>query len=589
MMPRTIDVREEMLPMRMPAGINRVHVLIAAGLLLATLLVYLPVFSAGYIWDDTDHVHRTAALMDMEGLSGLANIWTHYGATPQYYPLVHTTFWFELQAWGLNPAGFHVVNVLLHATNVILLFFLLRRLKLGLEVSALAAALFALHPVMVESVAWISERKNVLSLALYLGALHAYFSFRPIEDRDDRPLRDTLGFYGLALILFAGALLSKTVTATWPAAVLVLIWWKRGRLTWRDALPLLPFFILGLGMGLFTAYMETYLVGARGGDWALSPLQRLLLATRVPWFYAGKLLWPRPLMFFYERWHLDTKALWQYAFPVATVGLLAVLWMTRRRLGRGALAAILLFGGTLFPALGLFNVYPFRFSFVADHFQYHAAIGLLVLLAAGLVWAMRRSRLPRGLSLAAVGILLALLGYQTWTYAHTFRDEETVYLDTITKNPRAWAAYYNLGNLRLNQGRLDEAIDLNLRCLAIRPEHALAAGNLAAAYAAKGDFPQAMRLFDRALELDPNLASTYVNRGVAYAQQGDLPHALADLDRAIELRPDLAIAYQTRAMIHLMAGQREAARADVDRLIELGGQPRPDLLEALQTPPASTR
>jgi hypothetical protein len=338
-------------------------------IVLATLAAYIPALSAGFIWDDYGHVTRA----DLRSLAGLFRIWFEPGATQQYYPLLHSAFWIEHLFWGDAPFSYHLLNILLHATGACLFFTLLRRLIV--PGAWLAALFFALHPVCVESVAWISEQKNTLSTVLYLCAALAYLRFT--DDR--RPAR-----YALATALFLAALLAKSVTATLPAALLVLAWWRHGRISWRDEVrPLLPWFALSAIAAAVTAHFERTQIGAQGSDFALTFAQRLLLAGRAPWFYAGKLLWPADLSFIYPHWTLDPATLWPWLFPLATLALVTALWVSRAR-SRAPLAAVLLFIGALFPALGFVNVYPFVFSFVADHFQYLASLPLFALVAAGL-------------------------------------------------------------------------------------------------------------------------------------------------------------------------------------------------------------
>jgi len=332
-------------------------------LFFATLIAYLPALRGGLLWDD-DH-HLTSP--DLQSFHGLWRIWFDPGATQQYYPLLHSAFWIEHRIWGDSVLGYHVANVLLHATAVFLLIAILRRLSL--PGAWLAGFMFALHPICVEAVAWISEQKSTLSGVLYLCSALAWLHFD--QTRSKRK-------YFLATGLFVLALLSKTVTATLPAALLVVLWWKRGRVDWRrDARPLLPWLALGACAGIFTAWMERTSIGAQGPDFALTLAARFLLAGRAICFYAGKLLWPAGLMFTYPRWTFDTREWWQYGFPALVVAVAIALALAARR-HRGPLAGFLLFAGTLFPVLGFLNVYPFLFSFVADHFQYLACLGIIV-------------------------------------------------------------------------------------------------------------------------------------------------------------------------------------------------------------------
>ena len=333
-------------------------------------LAYQPAWHAGFIWDDDAHVTPP----ELRSWHGLWRIWFEVGAVQQYYPLLHTASWLEFPLFGENPAGYHLVNIGVHAVNAVMLWLILRRLQV--PGAQLAAGIFALHPVMVESVAWITELKNTLSGLFFLGAALAYLRF----DADRRKR-----WYATALGLFTLALLSKTTAATLPAALLVVFWWQRGRLAWaRDFQPLLPFFFLGAADGLFVAWVEWQVVGAQGADFAFTFVERGLIAGRAIWFYLGRLFWPAELIFMYPRWLVSQADAGQYVFPAAVLGGLATCWLARRR-SRAPLAAALFFVGTLFPVLGFLNVYMFVFSFVADHLQYMACVGVIAIVAAGSV------------------------------------------------------------------------------------------------------------------------------------------------------------------------------------------------------------
>src|SRR5215471_2918417 len=338
-------------------------------LIVATSIAYLPAWSGKPVWDDNAHMTQP----ELRSAHGLIEIWTRLGATQQYYPLAHSVFWIEEKLWGDSVAGYHFVNILLHAASALVLLQILLRLKI--PGAWLAAGLFALHPVQVESVAWISELKNTLSGLFFFLAILSYLNF------DER--RTGLSYVG-ALVLFILGLLCKTAIAPLPAIVLVILWWKRGLIRLRkDILPLLPFFLIGIIAGLATALFERILIGAHGAEFQLLILQRCLIAVRDFWFYLFKLLWPAKLTFIYPRWQISAAVWWQYLFAIALLALLAFIWRTRKNV-RGPLAAALIFLGLLFPALGFINVYPFLYSFVADHFQYLACAAPLTLFAAGI-------------------------------------------------------------------------------------------------------------------------------------------------------------------------------------------------------------
>lgn len=338
--------------------------LLLPALLVVTFLAYRPAWHGLPVWDDAAHMTRPA----LQSLDGLRRIWLELGATQQYYPLTHTAFWIQHRLWGDDTLGYHLVNISLHLATALLLFAILR--KLQVNGALLASALFALHPVHVESVAWITELKNTLAGVLFAAAMLAYLRF-------DATRRKRA--FALALTLFVLGLLAKTVVAVLPAALLVVLWWRRGRLELRrDVAPLAPFFALGLGAGLLTAWVErTYVIGGHAVHFGLGPMDRVLLAGRAVWFYLGKLLWPAGLVFFYPRWDFSRVEWWAFLFPVGAVGLAIAAWAVRAR-WRGPLASLLIFVFALAPALGFVDVYPFRYSFVADHFQYLASLGVIV-------------------------------------------------------------------------------------------------------------------------------------------------------------------------------------------------------------------
>ena len=302
---------------KQPVELWRQDWLLALLLVIVTMMAYMPAWNGTPIWDDNAHLTNP----ELRSLDGLGRIWTQPGVTQQYYPLLHTLFWLEHQLWGDWPAGYHLLNILLHCTSALLLVRILRQLEI--PGAWLAAAIFALHPIQVESVAWISELKNLLSGVFYFGSLLAYLKF----DRTRNP-----AFYAAALVLFTLGLMSKTVIATLPAAILVIFWWKRGKLSLRDdLLPLIPFFLLGTAAGLFTAWAERNLVGAEGSDFNYSITERVLIAGRAIWFYLSKFFWPLDLIFVYPRWQVSQMVWWQYLFPATVLVLLAILvWLTRR-------------------------------------------------------------------------------------------------------------------------------------------------------------------------------------------------------------------------------------------------------------------
>lgn len=538
-----------------------------------TVAAYVPAISGGHVWDDDVYVTLNPTLRSVDGLW---RIWFEVGATVQYYPLVFTTFWIEYHLWGSAPLGYHLVNVLLHSLSAVLLWLGLRRL--AVPGAWLAAVVFALHPVHTESVAWITERKNVLSGVLYLSAMLAYLRFCGLGNDSSEGIRSWRS-YALALLLFSGALFSKTIACSLPAAILLLLWWKRDRITRRDILPLIPMFIIGLVMGLTTAWIEKHYIGAQGEDWELSFVARCLIAGRALWFYAGKLVWPADLTFFYVRWRIDTGLWWQYLGPLAAVALVVLLWFARRRTGKGPLVAALFFGGTLLPALGFVDVYPMRFSFVADHFQYLASIGLITLLIALGTTVLTRRTEPHSQDAASpllpiVRVVLAIvmvsvLGTLTWHRGKAYENVETLWRDTIAKNPDAWLAHNNLGNDLAKRGDHTEAMHHFTEALRARPGYADAHNNLGNSLLAMGRTDEALAHYHKSLELDPDLPNAYNGLGMALNSVGKTDEAIEQLTEALTLRPTYAEAHNNLGLALVKQGNIEAAIAHYRRALQL--------------------
>lgn len=518
------------------SGPPRLHPAFAgAAILLLTALVYLPSLFNGYVWDDDDYVIQNANLRSAEGLW---RIWFVPGSTRQYYPLVHSTFWLEYHAWQLRPLGYHLNNVLLHAAMALATWRVLLRLGLGGGVAWVAAAVFAVHPVHVESVAWITERKNVLMGALGMGALLAYLRFEPAFEAEpgDRPRR--WGFYALSLTLFVLALLSKTIVATLPVVLLVLLWWKRGRLDRRLILPLVPMVLVALPMGAMTIYMERHSVGAKGEAFHLSAIERLLIAGRAVWFYAWKLAAPIELAFIYPRWRINPAAGWQYLFPLAAAGVLLGMWRWRAKWGRGPAAAGAIFVLVLAPALGVVSVYPMLYSFVADHFQYAASIALIAGATSAMDMAIRRRMGDRAWRLGVVAsiVVLAALAARTIWQLPNYRDAMSLWRATLRVNPGSFMVHNNLGHLLMQRDDLlPEAISHFREAVRLKPDFPPAQMNLGVAAMRMNDFALAEFALNESIRLWPDYAAAYANLGSLRLRQGQPREAIPLLERALAM------------------------------------------------------
>jgi len=508
---------------------RRKFIIALAALAALTFVAFLPVLRAGYIWDD-GAVYENPLLRTAGGLipiwaapSQLRNFESHY------WPLVYTSFWVEFRLYGDSVLGHHLVNLLLHIANVVLLWLVLRRS--AVPGAWLAAALFGLHPVHVESVAWIIERKDVLSMLFYLSAFLSWIRF---EER-----RKTLAYAG-AVVLLACAMLSKSITISFPITVLLWVWWKRGRVTRADVVRVVPFFVVAVGLGALDVVL------ARGVEPVSLPLtlfDRALVAGRALWFYGWKLIWPLELMALYPRWQWSAGGLLPYVFPLGVAAVLGVLWFKRGRLGRGPLVAVLFFCITLGPVLG-FVLYSFMtYSYVADRFQYLASAGLLTLAAAAATTAARRNgELGRRILAVGAGAVLAGLGILTWRQTTHYRNLETFWAYNYRMNA-TYTAASALGDIYFRQGDLERGEQLNLESLAIR-DGARTRFRLGEVYSAKGDYDKALEQFLRAEEinqgtnriepLDPGL---FFNIGRLYWMKAEWEKSLDYWQRSLKADP----------------------------------------------------
>ncbi len=504
--------------------------LAAAALIALVVLAYLPVWHAGFIWDDDEHVTENPCVVGPLGFKG---IWTTSAAV--YYPLVLTSFWLQHAIWGLAPLPYHLVNVAMHAACAILLWRTL--LRLGVNGAWLGAALWAVHPVQAESVAWITELKNTQSCLFYLLAIAFFLKWRGAGQAAGTAGKEL--YYALALLCAVLAILSKASTVMLPVVLGLCWWWTDGQWRWRNVLRLAPFLMISAAASGWTIWEQSFHAGALGIEWAQSRPERLVLAGRVIWFYLGKLLWPHPLIFIYPRWTLEATRPAAYLPVVAAVLTMFALWLLRRQ--RPFLFfAFAYFVISLFPVLGFFNVYFFRYSFVGDHFQYLASIGPLALVGAGLAASFRflrkRGPLPGP---AFGGALLIGLGVLTSRQAGIYQSDKSLWLDTVDKNPSAWMADANLGMCLGAENDWDGAIAYLRESLRLYPKNDDAENSLGIALMAKSDMGGAIEHFNAALAINPKFAQAHNDLGLAFGKTGRLEEAIAHYRRALELDPKL--------------------------------------------------
>jgi len=537
-------------------------------LAVVTMLAYQPAWHGGFVWDDAANI----ASPELRTFDGLRRIWFVPRATQQYQPLHYSSSWLQERVVGDSPTGYHVVNLLLHIGCVVLVLKILRFLRIpGAE---LAAIIFALHPVNVETVAWIAERKNTLSGVFGLAATLWYLRF------DESPSRRS---YAFAIGLFLLGLLTKTAIVTLPLAWLVIFWWKRSTTSFCcrpkyaaqrssaplgaqgkspmfrrcDIVPVVPFLLLSAAAGLMTTWVEYGNMGYKARMLDLSVVDRCLMAGRAFWFQLSKLFWPSNLMFVYPRWEINGAVWWQYLFPIAAVGLLVILW-SLRRWSRAPFAGGLVYVFLLLPTLGFLNIYFFIYSFVADHWQYLACLGIITPCAGGIVLLTGRLKslqawLEPGITLILAGALFVL----TWQQSRMYNDIDTLYRTTIARNPACWMAQVNLGNILYKANQIPEAMELFSQASRIKP--AVAHYSLGNALIDKGRTSEAIEEYRQALRINPDYAEAYNNLGNALLFAGRTSEAIDQYKQALRINPGYAEADNNLGSALVQTGQASAA------------------------------
>ena len=475
-------------------------------------------------------------------------------------PLVYTTFWLEHKLWGFAPAGYHIVNVLLHLANTLLLWHLLRRL--AVPGSWMVAAVFAVHPLHVESVAWIIERKDVLSGLFYLASALAWMRF--VAQPSSR-------WYVWSLVLYAAGLLSKSIVVTLPAALLIYHWWKQGRVTSTDLWRLVPFCVVGL---VITVGDLSFYWSGTNTSFDYSLAERTLIAARALWFYAGKLLWPSALAVIYPRWDIHVAdPLTGLGYLIAAVVLALALWHFRQQLGRGPLAGALFFAVTISPVLGFVDYTYMEYAFVADRFQYLAGIGVMVVVIGSAAYGVCRlsSMWQKGV-LGIAAVVLVVLGLLTWRQASIYRDDETFNRHIITLNPQAQNAHLNLGSFLGGQGRYEEALKVARVAVAQHPDYFKAHVLLGGILIGLGHFEEAETHLRHAIVLNPQAGDAYSNLGAVLFEQRRFEEAETHLRHAVALNPQAGDAYSNLGAVLFEQRRFEEAETHLRHAVVLNPQ-----------------
>lgn len=521
-------------------------------LMLSVALTYAPVWRAGFIWDDDVHLTANPCIV---GPLGIKEIWTTSAA--DICPLVLTTFGVEHALWGLEPLPYHLVNVFMHAVCALLVWRVLRSLRV--PGAWLGAALWALHPVGVESVAWITEMKNTESGLFFLLAIFFFLRWLRAKEPDVRTVGDWN--YGFTLLFAALAMASKSSTVILPVILCLCAWWMEGRWHWRSVARAAPIFLMSIAASSLSIWTQRLqLVTVTDPQWVRTWPERLATAGDSVWFFLGKLLCPYPLMTIYPRWHIDTGQ-WVSYFPLlAVIVILSIFWLKPEPWSRACFFAFAYFTGALLPVLGLIDNFIFHYSLVFDHFQYLASIGPLALAGTGLTRFLDFI-IPKKewLQFCLCAELLLIFGLASWGRTFVYESPETLWTDTLAKNPNCWVGDNNLGLVFLQKGQVDQAMEKFQKALEINPNYAEARSSLGLALFQKGHLDEAITNYQKALEMAPKSFVTYTDLGTALFQKGKLDDAIVQYKKALVIKPNYEEARSNLGAVLIQEGQLDEA------------------------------
>ncbi|MBF0289351.1 MAG: tetratricopeptide repeat protein [SAR324 cluster bacterium] len=539
-------------------------VLLAGFLVLVgfTYAAYYPATKAGAILDDEAFYIQDPLIGTTDGLY---RIWFHpfdNNGIWSYVPISRTTFWLERQLWGLNLSITHRINVIFHLVSAIILWLALR--QFGMRGAWWAAMIFALHPIHVQSVAWIAERRNVVASIFYISCIWSYlYSDHKHSQR----------WYWIAVGLFLCALLSKTSTIMLPVILIFGRMWLKSPWNRSDLIRLFPFFFLSLLMAAGRIWFESVSLGAQRLPIDLTFLERLLLAGHIPFFYLTKLVYPYPLIFTYPSWDIQITDLSMY-FPIISVLVVAGVsiwkyqaWAFPIFIGLGAFLA------TLFPVLGFFQIAWTQFSFVTDHWVYLPSLPIIVLASQGILKMMEQpgtSRIGHQYrQTGVIGILLIGFGVLTWKQTQIYQNQKTLWEATLQHNSNSWVAHTVLGLEYLQEGKYQRALEYSNQALALKSDNIFATISRGRILFHMQQYEKAIEDYNRALQIDPQSTVAHFHRGNAFSENKQYQQAIKDYNQVIKIDPEHLLSYYNRAFLFFSLKQYDDAVRDYTEVLRI--------------------
>ena len=531
-----------------PSSLTQGRACVVIQLLLITVIVFLAYsnsLSNGFTnWDDDKYITSNPLITDVN----YKNIMAIFGSfnLGNYHPLVLLSYMIEYHFFKLNPFIYHLDNLLLHICNSLLLFYFIFLLSKSTVVSFLTALLFGIHPLHVESVAWVTERKDVLFTFFYFSAGICYLLYKKGKGRS---------YYFIALFSFILSLLSKTMAVSLPLVLLLTDYLLERKNDIRMVGEKVPFFILSILFGI----LEIFAQRAEGflrveKTYALS--QNLLIALKGLVFYLKKTIYPVNLSAYYPYPRIEIEVLSISGFiHIAGILTLGLIIIYSKRWTKDILFGSLFFVATILPVL---QIIPVGGAFVADRYMYIPSIGLFYLLgvAVNKIYTMDGSYswTNRVLIVLFVGTVVVIFGVLTYRRNAVWQSNETLWQDTVKKEPLASIAHNNLGNVYYYKRELDKALEEYQKALVLNPNYSLAHNNIGNVYFEKGDFNKAIKHYLQALEIEPDFKEANYNLGITYQKMGLFDKAIKAYKKVLEQSPEFYKAHYNLGVIYYDKG-----------------------------------